>query len=76
MYFQGQGQVQGQGQGYGEVSEGEERERSTEKIFEEIMTEHFPNFMEAVNPNIQEPWDNKAGIHEENLNKKQNNLIA
>lgn len=38
------------------------------------MTEHFPNFMETINPKTQEPQDDKAGICEENLNKKRHHI--
>ena len=37
-----------------EVSEGEEKEKGVERIFEQIMAENFPNLMQVVNINIEE----------------------
>ena len=35
---------------------GEERKKGSERIFEEIMAENFPNLMKEMNINTQEDW--------------------
>lgn len=39
--------------------EGEEMEKGAERIFEEIMSENFPNLVKDMNLNIQEAQETK-----------------
>ena len=38
------------------TSEGEEREKGIENVFEEIMAENFPNLKKETDIQIQEAW--------------------
>ena len=43
--------------------EGEKKEQGTENLFEEIITEHFPNLLKEKDTQVQEAQNPKQGKH-------------